>query len=160
MSDTIIASIITFFGTVSAPLIVIFFQGYSRSSKIASFKKEYRFKGEWKLDTSSNVITDEIIVNGIWFGRIKCTGTLHHKGAPKSYKLIGSQYGWCITFEYLGTENGQHDETAGVVIFEKTTPNNIKRKMGTADTRRKTNRRRSCIYQNLIRIQIRRCKNK
>ena len=125
MTDTIIAAIITFIGTVSAPLIVIFIQGYSRASKIVAFKKGYKFSGEWSLDSGNSLISDEIIVDSTWLGKIKCTGTLTHNGASKSYKLIGKQYGWCITFEYLGTENGQHDETAGVVLIDKTAPNNM-----------------------------------
>ncbi|MDE3022817.1 MAG: hypothetical protein KGI54_13330 [Pseudomonadota bacterium] len=125
MTDTIIAAIITFVGTVSAPLVVIFVQGYSKSSKIVAFKKGFKFKGEWAVDSGGPIIVDEMVVDSTFLGKIKCTGSLNHNGSSKCYSLIGKQYGWCITFEYLGTENGQHDETAGVIIIDKTTPNNM-----------------------------------
>ena len=124
MTDAIITAIITFIGKIITPFIGIFVQGYSKPSKIVSFKKGYKFKGEWTLDSDNSIITDEVIVDSIWLGKITCTGTLNHNGSPKNCTLLGKQYGWCITFEYLGTENGQHDETAGVVLFDTTTPNN------------------------------------
>jgi hypothetical protein len=123
MSDTIIAALITGLCTAS-PMIYKFLQGIAKSSKIVAFKKGFKFQGVWKNHSSGEVYTDEIIVDCIRLGKIICTGNLLHNGSPKSYKLIGKQYGWCITFEYLGTENGQHDETAGVVILDKTTPKN------------------------------------
>jgi len=97
MTDTIITAIITFTGTVFTALVVKFIEGFSKSSKIVFFKKGYKFRGEWNLDTGGSTITDEIIVNSTWHGKIKCTGTLNHQASHKSYKLLGKQYGWCIT---------------------------------------------------------------
>jgi len=124
MSDVILAAVITACATLGAPAIGYVVNGIYQSSKTHLFKKGDKFKGEWKFDNSKETIYDEIFVNSTWFGRIKCTGKLNFRGSSKSYKLIGKQYKYCVTFEYLGTDNNNnHDETAGIIIIDSSVPN-------------------------------------
>lgn len=123
MSEIIWAAIITASAILGAPAVGFIFSGFYKSWKTDLFKKGDKFKGEWKLDNSEQIFKDELVVESTWFGKIKCNGILSLNGSSKSYKLFGKQYRYCSTFEYLGTDkNKQHDETAGVVIINNTSP--------------------------------------
>ena len=123
MSDTLIAGLFSSIATIIAPIIIFLIHGVYKDSKVTLFKKGDKFEGEWAFDDSDRIEKDNIVVRSIRRGNIKCEGSLVLNEKLKTYKLIGKQYGYCVTFEFFGIENDRHDETVGYMIFKKTNPN-------------------------------------
>jgi len=123
MSDTLIAGLLSSIATILAPIIVLIIHGLYKYSKVTLFKKGDKFEGKWTFDDSDRVEKDNIVVRSIRCGNIKCDGYLVLNEKPKTYRLVGKPYGYCVTFEFFGVENDRHDETVGYMIFKKTNPN-------------------------------------
>ncbi len=122
MTDTILASIIGAFATISAAFIGYIINGIIITPRNTVFSKGDKFTGNWEFSNGKNIIEDSIFVKSVWLGRIKCIGTLMYEGIHKEYFLTGKVYSYCITFNYLGLENGKNDNTAGVVLLDNTRP--------------------------------------
>lgn len=86
------------------------------------FQKGDCFSGNWFLYNGKGNYEDSLCVTSVKFGKIKCTGKLIYENKEKHYYLQGVVNHYCITFIYYGLENNKKDNTAGVVLLEKSRP--------------------------------------
>jgi hypothetical protein len=118
------AAIISSVSTLSAPCLGYLLHAFVKTKTLRAFKKGDKFTCTWEFDDDPNRrIVDEVKVVSTWRGEIDCIGNVVLNGEIKQYRLTGRLHNYCITFEFLGTQNGQHDETAGVIILKRTGPN-------------------------------------
>ena len=124
MNDALISGLLSSVVTAFlAPIMTFIIHDIHKYSKVTMFKKGDIFEGTWMFDDSDRIENDQIIIKSTRWGKIKCEGRGKFRGEYKSYKIMGKQYGYCITFEFFGLENERHDETAGIAIFKKNNPN-------------------------------------
>lgn len=122
MAEAILGAVIGAIVTVLLNKFPSVILGMKNARQNDVFKKGDKFIGNWSLLEYDINYEDQLTVTSVRFGKIKCTGKLIYEKKEKQYYLEGKVNHYCITFTYYGLENKKKDNTAGVVLLDKSTP--------------------------------------